>query len=159
MYDIMISDMSEKEQTEALNIPYRKKKPEGSASDDAKNSTAEEVRVSDEKEERGGEPEQHADEKEGEEDEEETPTVVTYRFSAHAHPVQSLAYYDEDTETTLISGSNDRTIAFWDLEKTFEEENSADDLPSPMFKFNAGTEVRAMVVSKSKKSSLYRRCR
>ena len=109
------------------------------------------MRVSDEKEERGGEPEQHADEKEGEEDEEETPIVVTYRFSAHAHPVQSLAYYDEDTETTLISGSNDRTIAFWDLEKTFEEENSADDLPSPMFKFNAGTEVRAMVVSKSKK--------
>ena len=151
MYDIMISDMSEKEQTEALNMPYRKKKPEESASDDAKKSTAEEVRVSDEKEERGGEPEQHADEKEGEEDEEETPTVVTYRFSAHAHPVQSLAYYDEDTETTLISGSNDRTIAFWDLEKTFEEENSADDLPSPMFKFNAGTEVRAMVVSKSKR--------
>lgn len=36
MYDIMISDMSEKEQTEALNIPYRKKKPEESASDDAK---------------------------------------------------------------------------------------------------------------------------
>ena len=49
-------------------MPYRKKKPEGSASDDAKKSTAEEVRVSDEKEERGGEPEQHADEKEGEED-------------------------------------------------------------------------------------------
>ena len=150
MYDIMLSDMNEKEQTEALNKPYRKKKPELNASDTVKKSTAEEeARVSEEEEEeRGGEAEPRVDE---EEVEEETPTVVTYRFSAHAHPVQSLAYYDADTETTLISGSNDRTVAFWDLEKTFDDETSCDVLPSPMFKFDAGTEVRAMIVSKSKR--------
>tara|TARA_B100001540_G_scaffold276600_1_gene263532 strand:- start:1122 stop:3257 length:2136 start_codon:yes stop_codon:yes gene_type:complete len=150
MYDILLSDMSEKEQMEALNTPYRKKKPkarvnEKSLTDVTKNASAE-VSVSDEKE-------KEEEEEEGQEEgqEEEEPTVVTYRFSAHAHPVQSLAYYDEDNETTLISGSNDRTVAFWDLEKTFDEEDFPDVLPSPMFKFHAGTEVRAMVVSKSKR--------
>ena len=116
MYDILLSHMSEKEQMEALNTPYKKKKPkarmnEKSLTDVTKNASAE-VSVSDEKEKE--------EEEEGQEEgqEEEEPTVVTYRFSAHAHPVQSLAYYDEDNETTLISGSNDRTVAFWDLEKT-----------------------------------------
>ena len=155
MYDILLSDMSEKEQMEALNTPYRKKKPkarvnEKSLTDVTKNASAE-VSVSDEKEK-----EEEEEEEEGQEEgqEEEEPTVVTYRFSAHAHPVQSLAYYDEDNETTLISGSNDRTVAFWDLEKTFDEEDFPDVLPSPMFKFHAGTEVRAMVVSKSKRFSI-----
>ena len=54
MYDILLSDMSEKEQMEALNKPYKKKKPkarmnEKSPTDVTKNTSAE-VSVSDEKE-------------------------------------------------------------------------------------------------------------
>merc|ERR1712224_979158 len=86
MYDILLSDMSEKEQMEALDKPYKKKKPKArmnkkSPTDVTKNTSAE-VSVSDEKEK---EEEEGQEEGQGEEE----STVVTYRFSAHAHPVQS----------------------------------------------------------------------
>ena len=78
MYDILLSDMSEKEQMEALNTPYRKKKPK-----------ARERKIIDRchKERFGGsepldekEKEEEEEEEEGQEEgqEEEEPTVVTY---------------------------------------------------------------------------------
>ena len=166
MYDILNSDLSEKEQTEALNRPYKKKKKKKKPIEEpVKEKEEEEEKESNNKENAPSPPieqqqqQQNYSEKSNnnnndntttiKDGEEEIPTIITQRFSAHAHPVQSLIFLDEEHESTLISGANDKTVAFWDLEKAFSlEADDAINVFSPRFKFNAGTEVRAMVTSK-----------
>ena len=148
MYDILLSDMSEKEQMEALNTPYRKKKPkarvnEKSLTDVTKNASAE-VSVSDEKE-------KEEEEEEGQEgQEEEEPTVVTYR-SVLTRIRYSRSRITTKTMKRRLFRFQRSNGCFLGSREDFRRRRFSDVLPSPMFKFHAGTEVRAMVVSKSKR--------
>ena len=124
MYDILLSDMSEKEQMEALNTPYRKKKPKARVNEksltDIKRTSAEAFLTKRKKEE---EEEEEEGQEEGQEEEE--PTVVTYRSTLTRIRYSRSRITTKTTKRRCFRFQRSNGC-FWDLEKTCDEEDFPD---------------------------------